>query len=79
MSNVSTIQKRLRVIKYIRSDRWFERYKADTGEVNSWITQDNTYSYLLSIVDHFSKYGFAYAIKNKIKHKQLEFIWFKLL
>ena len=78
MSNVSAIQKRQRIVNYIRSKRLFERGLVDTIELDSHITQDNTYLYLLAIIDHFSKYSFAYGIKNK-KHKQLEITWHKLL
>ena len=60
-----TFKKRSRIIKYIKSSSWYERYQADTVELDSRITEDNKYSYLFTIVDHFSKYGFAYPIKDK--------------
>ena len=63
----------------IRSNSWFERYQADTVELDSRITNNNAYPYLLTIVDHFSKYGFKYAIPDKKKHKQLGVTWIKLL
>ena len=59
------IKKRKRIVKYIRSNSWFERYQADTVEVDSRKTNSHTYPYLLIVVDHFSKYGFAYAIPVK--------------
>ena len=59
------IKKRKRIVKYIRSNAWFERYQADTVELDSRITHNHAYHYLLTIVDHFSKYGFAYAIPDK--------------
>ena len=46
----------------MRSNSWFERYQADTAELDSRITHNHAYPYLLTIVDHFSKYGFVYAI-----------------
>ena len=49
----------------MRSNSWFERYQADTAELDSRITHNHAYPYLLTIVDHFSKYGFAYAIPDK--------------
>ena len=61
---------RKRIVKYIRSNSWFERYQSDTVEIDSRITHNHAYPYLLTIVDHFSKYGFAYAIPDK-KQKQL--------
>ena len=63
MPNVSEIQKkRQRIINYIRLNRLFERDLVDTIELDSRITQDNTYSYLLAIVDYFCKFRFAYGI-----------------
>ena len=50
---------------YIRSNSWFERYQADTVELDSRKTNSHTYPYLLTIVDHFSKYGFVYAIPDE--------------
>ena len=50
---------------YIRSNLWFERYQADTVELDSIITHNHAYLYLLTIVDQFSKYGFVYAIPDK--------------
>ena len=58
-----------RIVKYIRSNAWFERYKADTVELNRRITHNHAYHYLLTIVDHFSKYGFAFAIPDKKNRK----------
>ena len=72
------IKKRKRIVKYIRSNAWFERYQADTVELDSRIAHNHAFHYLLTIVDHFSKYGFTYAIPNK-KQKQLGITWLKLL
>ena len=60
-----TFKMRSRIIRYILSS-WYERYQADTVELDSRITEDNKYPHLLTIVDHFSKYGFVYLIKEKI-------------
>ena len=59
------IQKRKRIVKYIRSNSRIERYQADTIELDSRITHNHVYPYLLTIVDHLSKYVFAYAIPDK--------------
>ena len=59
------IKNRKRIVKYIRSNAWFKRYQADTVELDSKITHNHAYPYLLATVDHFSKYGFAYAIPDK--------------
>ena len=71
------IKERKRIVKHIRSNAWFERYQADTVELDSRITHNHAYLYLLTIVHHFSKYGFAYAIPDK--KKQLGITWLKLL
>ena len=73
------IKKRKRIIMYIKSNSWFERYQADTLELDSRKTNNHAYPYLLTIVDHFSKYGFAFAISDKKKQKQLGITWLKLL
>ena len=65
MSDVKKIKIRKRIIKYIRSNSWIESYQAGTVELNNKITHNHAYPYLLTIVDHFSKYGFAYAIPYK--------------
>ena len=62
----------------MRTNTWFERYQADTVELDSRITHNHAYPYLLTIVNHFSKYGFAYTIQDK-KQKQLGITWLKLL
>ena len=59
------IKKRKRIVMYIRSNSWFERYQAYTVELDSRKTHNHAYPYLLTIVDYFSKYGFAYAIPDK--------------
>ena len=68
-----TFKKRSRIIKYIKSSSWYERYQADTVELDSRITEDNKYPYLLTIVDHFSKYGIHILLRIK-KQRQLEII-----
>ena len=59
------IKNRNWIVMYIRSNAWFKRYQADTVELDSRITHNHAYPYLLTIADHFSKYGFAYAIPDK--------------
>ena len=59
------IKKRKIIVKCIRTNSWFEKYQANTFELDNRITHNHAYSYLLTIVDHFSKYGFAYAIPDK--------------
>ena len=59
------LRKEKRIVNHIRSNAWFERYQADTVELDSRITHNHIYPYHLTIVDHISKYGFAYAIPDK--------------
>ena len=63
------IKKRKRIVKYIRSNALFERYQADTVELDSRITHNQAYPYFSTIVDHFSKYRFTYAISDKKAEK----------
>ena len=41
------------------------KIQADTFELDSKITHNHVYPYLLTIADHFSKYGFAYSIPDR--------------
>ena len=59
------IKKRKRIVMNIRSNSWLERYQADTVELDSRKTNNHAYPYLLTIVDHLSKYGFTYVIPEK--------------
>ena len=59
------IKKRRKFVKYIRSNSWFERYQADTVELENRITHNHTYPHLLTNFDCFSKYAFAYSIQEK--------------
>ena len=56
MPDVYKDSEKKRIVKYIRSNSRIERYQADTIELNSRITHNHVYPYLLTIVDHFSKY-----------------------
>ena len=56
MPDVYKNSEKKRIVKYIRSNSRIERYQADTIELNSRITHNHVYSYLLTIVGHFSKY-----------------------
>ena len=67
-------KKRSRIIKYIKSSLWYERYQADTIELDSRITEDNKYPYLLTIVDYFSKYELHIMLRILKKQRQLEII-----
>ena len=48
------IKKRERIVKYIRSNSWFEVYQADTVKFDNRITHNYAYTFLLTIANHFS-------------------------
>ena len=59
MPDVYKDSEKKKIVKYIRSNSRIERYQADTIELDTRITHNHVYLYLLTIVDHLSKYGFA--------------------
>ena len=59
-----TFQKRKRVIKYIRSKKPYERYQVDLVELAKELNMKDRFKYLLTWVDHFSKYAWAIPIRN---------------
>ena len=59
------IQKKKRVVKFIRSKKAYERYQVDLVEISKELYSINKSPYLLTCVDHFSKYAWAIPIKNK--------------
>ena len=54
-----------RIVEYIISNSLFERYQADTVELDNRKCHNHIYPYLLTIAVNFSKYDFAYAIPDK--------------
>ena len=71
------IKKRKRIVMYIRSNSWFESYQVDTVELDSRITHNHAYPYLLKIVDHYVNMGLHIQSQTK-KQKQLGITWLKL-
>ena len=71
-SHARCLKRFRKIVMYIRSNSWFERYQADTVELNNGITHNHAYPYLIAIVDHNSKYGFAYAIPVKKKAETIK-------
>ena len=57
--------KKKRVVKYIRTKRPYERYQVDLVEISAELNMKNKFSYLLTCIDHFSKYAWAIPIRNK--------------
>ena len=54
------------LVKHIKSRYPGERFQADTVYLSDYIADDSN-RYLLTMVDHFSKFGFAQIISNKKK------------
>ena len=59
------IKKRKRIVMYIRSNSWFESYQVDTVELDSRITHNHAYPYLLTIVDHYVNMGLYIQYPDK--------------
>ena len=57
--------KKKRIVKYIRTKRQYERYQVDLVEISAELNMKNKFSYLLTCIDHFSKYSWAIPIRNK--------------
>ena len=59
-------QKRLKnsAVKHIESRKPTGRYQADTIYLSNYLTK-NTKQYLLTVIDHFSKFGWAVLISDK--------------
>ena len=51
--------------KYIVCSKPLERYQIDCVELDHYLTQGTKFYGLLWVIDHFSKYGWAYLIKDK--------------
>ena len=51
--------------KHIESHRAKERYQADTIFLSDYLVGNTGHRYLLTIVDHFSKFGYATLIHTK--------------
>ena len=47
------------LLQYIESHRAKERYQADTVFLSDYLVRNTSQMYLLTIVDHFSKFGYA--------------------
>ena len=60
-----THQKRQRVVKHIWTTRWFQRYQADTIGRDKSLTEKGKFIYILTVIDHFSKYAWIYPLVSK--------------
>ena len=65
MSDVLKSKEKIKNSKVYQIKFMIKLYQADTVELDFRITHNHTYPYILTIVDHFSKYVFAYVIPDK--------------
>ena len=56
--------KKKKVVKYIRTKRTYEKYQVDLVEISAELNLKKI-PYLLTFIDHFSKYDWAIPIRNK--------------
>lgn len=52
-----------------------QRFIMDLAEFPNELKNNNNYLYLFNVIEHFSKYGLSYLLKNKeakTKYKQLK-------
>ena len=49
--------KKKRVVKYIRTKIPYEKYQVDLVEISVDFNMKNKFPYLLTCIDHFSKYS----------------------
>ena len=57
--------KKKRIVKFIRTKRPYERYQVDLVEISKELNMKDKFPYILTCIDHFSKYAWAIPIKNK--------------
>ena len=58
-------KKKQRVVKHIWTSRWFQRYQADTVEPYKSLTEEEKFNYILTVIDHYSKYSWIYPRVRK--------------
>ena len=63
--NSSKAQEKAKSIKHIWTSRWFQRYQADTVELYKSLTEEGKFNYILTVIDHFSKYSCVYPRVRK--------------
>ena len=57
--------KKKRIVKFIRTKRPYERYQVYLVEISKELNMKDKFPYILTCIDHFSKYAWAIPIKNK--------------
>ena len=54
-------KKKQRVVKNIWTTRWFQRYQADSVELDKNLTAEGKFNYILAVIDHFvNMHGFIH-------------------
>ena len=62
----SKYKKKQRFVKYVWTTRWFQRYQADTVELDKSLTEEGKFNYILTVIDHFSKICMGISTSEKI-------------
>ena len=58
-------KKKQKVVKHIWTTRWFQRYQAETVELDKSLTEEDKFNYILTVIYHFSKYAWVYPLVSK--------------
>ena len=58
-------QTKKRIVKHIWTSRWFQRYQADIVELYKSLTEEGKFNYILTVIDHYSKYSWIYPRVRK--------------
>ena len=63
--NSSKTQEKQRVVKHILTSKWFQVFQADTVELNKSLNEEGKFNYILTVIDHFSKYAWVFPPVSK--------------
>ena len=55
-------QEKQRVVKHILTSRLFQEYQTDTVELDKSLFEEGNFNYILTVIDHFSKYAWVYPL-----------------
>ena len=58
-------KKRVKVFKSIITNEPFDKYLADTVELNQRLIINDKFKYLITWVDYFSKYAWCFLVNTK--------------
>ena len=58
-------QKKTQIVKHIETTRSKERFQIDMVYLSDYLVGSKEDRYLLTIIDHFSKFGMIFIVPNK--------------